>query len=208
MQGKELGQIILALIVSAFAVSFKYLSLETFLLALLFFAVIFAFNVGAKKLYAYSLQSDAEIKIWHFQRWGWYERSHFPIPIPIGIILPFLLSILSLGYVPWLATTQTEIQASRAKVAKRHGIYRYSEMTESGTGWIAAYGIIAVLFLALVSYFINLPILSKYAILFCFFNIIPLGHLDGTKILFGNKVLWAVLAVLCLTGLGYILFLP
>jgi len=207
MKVKEFIHVLLAIIVSAFVVTFKGLSPLTFLLAILFFIVIFIFSIGAKKLVAHYIQSDIETKLWQFQRWGWYERSYLKNAVPIGIILPFILSILTLGYVPWLATTQTEIIASKAKVAKRHGIYRYSEMTEWETGWIAAFGIIAVLILAVVSYLINLSDLSKYAVLFALFNMIPLGNLDGTKILFGNRVLWSVLAVISLIGLAYILWL-
>ena len=207
MKIKEASHILLAVIVSAFVVSFRALSLEGFLFAGLFFVVIFVFNMGAKKLWAYNIQSDVETKIWQFQRYGFYERSYFKVPVPVGIIFPFLLSILSLGYVPWLATTQTEVLASKARVAKRHGLYRYSEMTDSDIAWITAAGIFACLVLAIISYLVGLSSLSKYAVLFAVFNMIPLGNLDGTKILFGNKILWTVLAVISLIGLGYVIWL-
>ncbi|MBU3913401.1 MAG: hypothetical protein KKE50_04890, partial [Nanoarchaeota archaeon] len=129
MKTFEIVHIILAAIVSAFVVRFNALSIETFMMAFIFFILIFIFSIGAKKLAANFLQSDIETKILHFQRWGWYERSYFKTPIPIGLLFPFFLIILTLGRVPWLATTQTEIIASKAKIAKKHGIYRYSEMT-------------------------------------------------------------------------------
>ena len=211
MNSRELVHILLAVIVMAFAVSFINISQPgfstDFLLAALFFIVIFIFSIGAKKLAAYYLQSDTETKIWQFQRYGLYERSYFKKPIPIGFLLPFILSILTLGRFPWLATTQTEIQASKSRVAKRHGIYRFSEMTDSDMAWITGAGIFVPLVLAVIAYLINLPNLSKYAILFASFNMIPLGNLDGSKIFFGSRVLWTILAVLCLIGLGYIFLL-
>ncbi len=207
MKTNEIFLILLAVIVSAFVVSFRNLSLEKFIFSALFFIVIFIFSIGAKKLASNYLQCGVETKIWSFQRYGWYERSYFKTPIPIGIILPFILSILSLGYVPWLATTQTEITASKSKVAKRHGIYRYSEMTDLEAGWISASGIFVCLILAVISYFVGLSDLSRYSIIFAAFGMLPLGNLDGTKILIGNRVLWAVLAVLCIVGVSYVFLL-
>lgn len=211
MNLREIIHILLATIVMAFAVSFINISKLSFpidfLMALLFFIVIFIFSIGAKKLAAYYLQSDAETKIWQFQRYGLYERSYFKKPIPIGFILPFIVTIITLGYVPWLATTQTEIQASKSRVAKRHGIYRFSEMTDSDMAWITAAGIFVPLVLAVIAYLIDLASLSRLAILFASFNMIPLGNLDGGKIFFGSRVLWTVLAVLCLIGIGYLFLL-
>lgn len=207
MKTNELFHILIAIIVSAFVVSFTNLGTESYSFAFLFFLIIFILNIATKKLTAYSMQCDTEIKIWHFQRYGLYERSHFKTPIPIGIILPFIISILTLGKVPFLATTQTEITASKAKVAKRQGIYRYSEITDFENGLIPAAGIAVILFFAIVAYFLGVPDFSKYAILFASFNMLPLGHLDGTKIFFGSKVLYAILGVLCLIGLSYIFLL-
>jgi len=205
MKFNEIAQIILVIIVLAFSASFK--NLINFPFVCIFLAIIFIVNIGAKKLMAYYLQSGVETKIWNFQRFGLYERSHFKKPIPIGIILPFLIAILSLGNVTWFASTQSEITASRARVAKRHGIYRFSEMTESSMGIIVAAGIFACLILAILAYIVGFPEISKLAILFAAFNMLPLGHLDGTKIFFGSIVLWAVMAILCLIGLGYVFFL-
>ncbi len=211
MNSREIIHILLAVVVMAFAVSFVNISKPEFsiefLLASLFFIVIFIFSIGAKKLIAYYLQSDIETKIWQFQRYGLYERSYFKKPIPIGFLLPFFVAIITLGKVPWLATTQTEIQASKSRVAKRHGIYRFSEMTDSDMAWITAAGIFVPLVLAVVAYLINLPYLSRLAILFSSFNMLPIGNLDGSKIFFGSRVLWTILTAFCLIGLGYLFLL-
>lgn len=211
MNPKEIIHVLLATIVMAFAVSFSKISQDSFsyefLLAGLFFLVIFIFSIGAKKLTASYLQSDTETKIWQFQRYGLYERSYFKKPIPLGVLLPFFLAILTLGRFPWLATTQTEITASKSRVAKRHGLYRFSEMTDSDIAWITGAGIFIPLVLAIIAYFAAIPNLSRLCILFSSFNMIPLGNLDGTKIFFGSRILWTVLAVLCLIGIGYLFLL-
>jgi hypothetical protein len=203
----ELLHILLVLIVLAFSVSLINLTLENFLIKLLFFAVIFLVYIGAKKLAAYYLQTDVETRVWQFQRYWFKEKQQLNTPVPIGIILPFLLSVLSLGNVYWLASTQSEITARKSRVLKKHDFYSYSELTEWHVGMIPAAGIFACLILAFIAYFLNLGELGRLAIFFACFNMIPLGNLDGTKIFFGSLIMWFVLAALSLVALGYAILL-
>lgn len=208
MKIMEIFSILLVIIVLAFSLSFANLSLESFLYSALFMAIILSVNVFAKKITAYLFQSEAEVRIWSMQRWGYYERSYLKTPVPIGLLLPFFLTILSLGYFTWLASMQTEVTATKARVAKRHSIYRYTEITDWDLGWISASGIIACHILAILSYLLGFSELSRLAVLFAAFNMIPISKLDGTKIFFANTiVLWCVLAVISLIGLGYVFFL-
>lgn len=210
LNANELGSIVLAVIVLGFIGSwntFRTISLYNFLIVALFFLIILAVNIAAKKIMAYYLETSVETKIWHFQRWGWYERSHLRNPFPIGIVLPFLLSVATLGYVPWYAVTQTEMTALKERVAKRHDFYSYSELTEFHIASVAASGIIFVLFLAFISYLINEPILARLAIFFAAFNMLPLGQLDGNKIFHGSIIMWFVFAAITLIALGYALLL-
>lgn len=207
MELNEIFSVLLAVIVLAFTVSLAKLNFDTFILAALFFIIIFIVNITAKKLTAYYMQASVETKIWQFQRYGIYERSYFKYPIPIGIILPFLVSVFSLGSFFWLAATQSEIKASKARVIKKHDFYSFSEMTEFHIGVIPAAGIFACLVLAFIAYLINQPELGKLSIYFAAFNMIPLGNLDGTKIFFGSIILWFILAAVTLIALGYALLL-
>lgn len=206
LNGKEILSLLIAMIIFAFVVSFP--DLNNFALMFLFGFIIIFIYVLTKKLVAYYLETDIEMKIWSFQRYGLYERSYFKKPIPIGIILPFILTILSFGYIDWIALLQTDEKASKYRVAKRHDFYSFSELTEWHIGLIAASGIIASLILAIIAYLINQPILGKFAIFYASFNMIPIGKLDGTKIFFGSKILWVILAVFCFIFLGYVFFLP
>jgi len=203
----EFLHIILAIIILAFSVSLAKLNLGNFLLALLFFAIIFAVNIGAKKIIAYYLQTSVETKIWQIQRYGFKEKQHLNVPIPAGIILPFLISILSLGNVYWLASTQSEISARKSRVIRKHDFYSYTELTEWHIGLIPAAGIFACLVLAFIAYFLNQGELGRLAIFFACFNMLPLGNLDGTKIFFSSLILWFVLAALSLIALGYAILL-
>jgi len=202
----ELGNLILAIIIFAFIASFP--NLEQFAIALLFSTTIILIYILSKKLMAYHLETEIEAKIWQFKRYGLYERSYFKTPIPAGIILPFLLSLLTLGYIKFLGLLQTDEKALSTRAVKRHDFYSFSELTEWHISLISATGIISCLVLALLAYLVNLPELAKLSIYFSISNLIPLGKLDGTKIFFGSKVLYAILLVLSLIFLGYALFLP
>ena len=90
----EIIHIIIAIVLFAFVINFLK-EFNAFLFALLIAFIIIIVNVLSKKLMAFYLDSEIEQKILHFQRWGWYQRSYFKKPIPIGIILPFVLVWLS-----------------------------------------------------------------------------------------------------------------
>jgi len=202
IKSNEILSIILALIVLSFSNAFLNQSL--FLTSLLFFAIILIIYVGAKKLMAYYLESEEETKIWTFQRYGLYEKSYFKKPVPIGIILPFILSIISFGYIKWFAVTESEIRPTELRAVKRHGVLSFSEMTEWHIALISAAGIIPLFILAVVSYLINQPELGKLSIYFACFNLLPIGKLDGTKIFFGSRVLYAILIAIALISLSYV----
>ncbi len=212
---KEIGHIILGIIIFAFAVSAKTLfespsaGTGQFLIMLIFGFIIISVYVLAKKLVAYYYEVEIEMKIWQFKRYGLYERSYFKNPVPIGIILPFLLSILTFGYVKWLGILQSQEKATTARAAKRHDFYSYSELTEWHIGLISASGIVISLILAILAYFINQPELAKLSIYYAVFNLIPLGQLDGTKVFFGSKILWTILAAITaiiLIWAGFVIF--
>ena len=108
-----------------------------------------------------------------------------------------------------MASLVFDVKAKTYRAAKRHGLYRFSEMTEDHIGYIASAGIFANILLAIITYFIGLPIEMNFVVLsiyYIFFNMIPVSDLDGNKILFGNMVLWAFLATLSLISLIAIFF--
>ena len=77
-------------------------------------------------------------------------------------------------------------------------------------GLIAASGIFANLFFAIIGYLVGGPFFTLFSLLniwMAFFNIIPISDLDGNKIFFGSLILWSFLAALTIIGLGYAIFL-
>jgi hypothetical protein len=198
---KEAFQILIAIVVFAFIIWF--LKDFSFLApALIIAAVVLLVNVFAQKLVTKYEQAKIEFKTWHFQRWGYYERSYLKKPFPSGIVFPFLLVVLSYptGFLKMLTFLQSEITPTRGRHIKiRGGLARFSEMKEYQIGIIPTMGMVANLFLSfLLIIFTRDPLLiqiAQYSTFYCMWNIFPVGNLDGTKILFGSQLTWACLFV-------------
>ena len=215
LKTNELIHIIFAIIVITFAVSLSKIingaiNLETSAIYLLFISLIVLVNILAKKLSSEYYEAVLETKILSFERFGFRREQYFKKPFPIGIVLPFLFAVLSYGKFLWFAVLESDIEGTSARAAKRHGIYRFTEMTDNDRAIIISSGIVANLVLAIVAYLIGTTELAKWSIYYAAFSLIPgpFGGLDGLKIFFGNKVLWFALVVITGIFLGYALFLP
>ena len=115
--------------------------------------------------------------------------------------------MLSVGYVKWLAALVFDVTPKPYRAAKRHGLYRFSEMTESHIGLIAASGILANLFFAVVGYLIGTPEPMNFvslSVFYALFNMLPISDLDGNKIFFGSIELWGFLASLVLIAVALV----
>lgn len=210
---KEILWIVICSIIIAFSSALsKTFQISIFLYALLAIFIVFLINAMVKKFAAYLFESEMEIDIWSFKRWGYKGGQSFKKGFPAGAFFPLLSKIILFpfaGFV-WMASLVFEVKAKVYHAAKRHGMYSFSEMTEWQVGLIAAAGIFVNLVLALAFYFIGGEFgitFAKFNIWFAFFNMIPISNLDGNKIFFGNLILWSFLAIITLIGLGYTLFL-
>ncbi|MBU0894546.1 MAG: hypothetical protein KKF48_02830 [Nanoarchaeota archaeon] len=179
-------------------------SLELFLYSLLAVFLVIIVNIVAKKISCFYLDSEIEIKLWEFKRYGFKKSSYFKKSFPAGAFFPIIFTAFTLGYVNWMACLVFDVKAKIYRAAKRHQLYSFSEMTEWHIGLIAASGILANLIFAVLGYLMGFPLFTKINIYYVFFNMIPLSNLDGNKVFFGNFVMWAFLAALTLIGLGYI----
>ena len=198
---KEIITILLVTLILAFILSILNLQ-ELFFISLLFVFLVILINIIAKKVSAFYLDSEIEVKLWEVQRYGFKTGYHFKKPAPAGVLVPLILSGLTLGYFKWLATLVFDVKAKTYRAAKRHGLYAFSEMTEFHIGLIAAAGILANLFFAVIGYLINFPEFSRINIYYAFFNLLPISDLDGNKIFFGSMIMWSFLVTLTLIGLA------
>lgn len=195
---KEIITIILASTVLAIAVSFP--DLKNFLYPFYSFLIIIFLASLVKKIYAYYLEADTKVKFWSMYQYGFKKKAHFKRPLPM-LWLPLILAPVKLW---WFGILETEIIARTERVSKRHGLYRFSEMTDWHIACINSLGIITTLILAVIGYLINQEAFSNLALYYTFWSIIPFGGLDGTKIFFGNRFLWTTLAVFLLIIFGWL----
>jgi len=206
---KEIAHIILGIIILIFVVNFGILLKDTsFSTAILINSVsiiiIILINIFVKKITAEYYQTQIEMKIWQFQRFGIKRYQKFKKPIPAGIIFPFIITLASLGYFFFMAVFEFDIKPTKARASKMHGKYRYSELTDIHVGLVATAGVIAILLSSIIGYIAGFPEFAKLAIYFSAFSLIPLSNLDGIKIFFAHKTIWMILVVINVIFLGYV----
>lgn len=201
----EISIIILITIILAFVITLIK-TWSGFFYALLSIFLILIINVIAKKVTAFYLDSEVEIKLWEIKRYGFKPGRYFKKPFPAGVFFPFITKIIffPLNSFVWMASITFDVKPKVYRAARRYGLYTFSEMTEYHLALIASAGIAANLLFAILGYLINLPPEMNFAqlsVIFAFWNILPYSDLDGNKIFFGSLVLWSFLASLVLISL-------
>tara|TARA_Y100000310_G_scaffold286519_1_gene310790 strand:+ start:16601 stop:17227 length:627 start_codon:yes stop_codon:yes gene_type:complete len=186
-ESKEIFIIILASIILALAVSFNNQSIlqETILI----FLIILSSNVLVKKITGYIFEVNVKTRFWGLYYYGLRKDSHFKSPIPMAW-LPLALTLISNGIIWWLAILEFDVEAKTERVSRRHGLYRFTEVTEWHIGLIAIMGIITNLILAIIGYVAGFELFTKLSIYYVAWSIIPLSSLDGSKIFFASRGLW------------------
>lgn len=212
MASKEFFSLIGAVIILTIVFGFSYASKSDWnqlSLILLFSAIVISLNIIAKKITASALDTDVSHSVWSWSRYGLTPHSHFKNSVPIGAILPIILSLFSLGLLKFPAVLTYETKALKTRAAKRFGFYSFTEITEWHNSLIGASGIFILLLLSLITYLlpINLELLAKMSAYYAFFNLLPISNLDGTQIFFGSRVLWTALSIIALIFALYALVL-
>lgn len=200
MDKKEIATIILAAVILALTVSFK--KTEIFYPALLSFLIIISANILTKKIIGFHFETDVKTKFWTWYQFGLRKDMHFKNPIPMAW-LPLLLILFTKGHLLWLGILEFDIKAKTERVAKRHGLYRFTEVTEWHMAWIVIWGLIANLILATIGYIAGYELFTKLSIYFIAWNIIPLNRLDGSKILYASRALWITIFIITAIVLGW-----
>lgn len=197
---QEIVVILFSALILGLAVSFPGTSI--LLSGTIYFIIIISINLLAKKIIAHKFEANLKLKFWSVYQYGFAKGSHFFKPLPM-IWLPLFFAFISRGFFTWMAITEFEVNPRSEKVSKRHGLYSFSEMTDSEIASIAIAGIFANLILSIISYIIGLELLAKLNIYYAVWSLIPLSGLDGTKILFGDKGKWFLMLVITVIFLGY-----
>jgi Zn-dependent protease len=196
---KQKEYAVISIVAFFLAFSFSLFNLGNLLKYFLIFLGLVFVYVFSQKLMAYYFESETETKVWLEGRYGIKKGQYLKSPLPIGLILCFVFPFLSYGRAKWLALTETEVVARKERVARRHGFYSFPDLTEFHIAMICAGGVFAMFFISLLSYLLNLPVeISKLAMYFAFFNLIPFSKIDGSKIFFGAPFLWCFLFLIAL----------
>lgn len=203
--GKELAIVLLASLILALAVSF--LDPKILLISFISFVVIIGLNVFIKKAYAYYLEADIKIKFWEIYHYGFRKDAHFKRALPM-LWAPLFFSLVTRGLFWFLPIIEFDVKPKTERVSKRHGLYRFSEMTDWHIGLIATSGILINLLFAIIGYISaswipGLEIFAQLSIYYAAWSVVPLSSLDGSKILFGSKALWFTMLVIIAIFLGY-----
>ena len=212
MKEPELLQIIIAIITLFIVIGFK--DMLDFNGIGLGVAIIFAFaiivlSISSKKIIGRWLDAEVEHKILSWWRFGIKPHWHIKGKVPIGVILPIFVTAISIGTIQLMTILSYEPTALKRRAAKRHGYYSFAEMTDWHNSLIGAAGIIIILALSLVSYFIpGLEPLARISAFYAFWNMLPLSKLDGAQIYFGSRILWYALAIITLVFTAYAILLP
>jgi hypothetical protein len=109
-----------------------------------------------------------------------------------------VLSLFTKGAFWWLAILEFDVSPKPERSSRRHGLYRFTEVTEWHMAWIVIWGIIANVALAIGGYILNFELFTKVSLYYAVWSIIPLSSLDGTKILFASRKLWMFLFTIIL----------
>lgn len=196
---KEIGTIAISIVVLGFVISLTDLN-NLILKSLSAIAVIILLNVLFKKVAAFYLDTEIELQLWTAKRYGIKPGAKFRKPLQLGLIIPLLLKVITMGYLNWTAALTFETKGKNYRAARRHGIYSFSEVTEAQMGYIAAIGIVGTLLGAFIGYLFGFEDFARLSLGYAFFNMIPLSTLDGNKLFFGNLILWSFLAAIVSLG--------
>ena len=188
---KEVYQIVLAILLMTYLIAFSKLTLYNILIAFIFAFFILVPHVIAHKITAINYLANSKFKLLEWRRYWFFEDSTFKYPFPIWLVLPILVAFATLGKVLLFTIESCQI---KWKPNKRIGRW-YTELQEheiSNIGLAGPLTNLAFAFIAgIVFSFVSLPLIKEFAILnawFAFFCLLPIGGLDGTKILFGGKI--------------------
>ncbi len=196
MESKEIIYEILIILTAAILLGFTVSvpTLSKVPASIIYFVIILALNITAKRIMAYHLEADIKINFWSWYQFWFTKRAHFKKPI-LMFWLPPLLALISKGYILWLAILEFDVKPNVARAAKRHGYYRYSDLTEYHITSIATAGVITTLALGIIGYITGFETFTRFTIYYSIWSLIPISKLDGSKILFGSKTLWFILLV-------------
>lgn len=184
---KALVMVIVASLILAFSIS--YAQNEFLLYSFVSFLIIISGTMLVKKVVGYLLEIDVETKFWSVYQYGFKRNAHFKRPIPF-LWLPLLVSLVTQGVVWWFAILSFDVTPRTERTSRRHGLYRFTQVTEWHIAWIAVWGVITSITLSIIGYIAGFEFFSELSIYYALWSLVPISNLDGSKIFFSSRGLW------------------
>lgn len=214
---KEIGAFFICVLVLAFAFGFDDGAIEFELLnwlnnlAMIFFLVLvcMVIYVGAQKLAAYRFDAYTTFRIWMVRRFKVAHKGYNPDkikPVPLGIFLSILLSILTKAGLVFTGLWENIVGFFPHKRVGRDKVrvteYEISKILFAGPGILILF-VIILTWLSKFGY--NVALISTIAYAIAFVNMVPIPGLDGSRIFFGSRSFWVFgfLFVICAFGLRF-----
>ena len=207
---KEAAQLIFAVLLIAYLIAFINFTLTGYLIAIGMALIILLPHVIAHKIAASYYIAESRFRLLEWRRYWFYEDSEFKFPFPAWLVFPIVFAFLTKGLLKFFAIETCEITW---KHERRLGRW-FSELQEDEIAMIALVGPLTNLLLTTISAILfsvtEIPLFKEFAILntwFALFTLLPIGNLDGTKILFGGKIRWTLFFIFTLVTLVLIHFI-
>jgi len=199
--------IILASVILGLALSYADKNWKITLTAFVTIFLVILINTLAKKLFAYQLETDVNLNFWSMYWYGYSAKSHYKKPMAMAW-LPLLTSLITKGIFSWMPIIEFDVAARPERIARRHGLYRYTTVTEWHIALIAVVGILTNIIFGITGYLLGFETFAKWNLFYAAWSILPISSLDGTKIFFGSRKVWGlmlfILIIVLLWGLTII----
>jgi Zn-dependent protease len=226
---QEIKHIILAIFVIGFAFAFddnqqKFVLsywIKNFIIILILVSIAFFVKILTQKYIAKRIGCYSEIQPWKLERYGMRAEAHFPVKfsigittftvkyVPLGFIVPLLITLLSNGQLFFVTTSALFITTSPVYRLGRE----YKHITNYETAKVAASGPFICILLALIFKLINFnnnPLINEFILInswMALSNILPIPHFDGAETYFGSKPLFILTIAFILSSFVFLNFL-
>jgi hypothetical protein len=194
----EKTSIVLSIIV--LALLFSYANIVSLPIFIGIFAIILLANIFAKKLVAHYLEISTSVHVWDFRQYWFGETWKFSKPVPIGLILPLFLLIFTYGVVQWLGILATDFEAKLTKLIRKRKPWSYPGLRDLDVALICFAGFMANIVLALIAARF-VPQLTELSFLYCLYNLLPIGKLDGFQLFMNNRALYFLTLLIFIVGI-------
>ena len=165
--------------------SFVFLQwFSNFLYTLILVIITLSIHILGIKLASSYFKQDSRFKLWDFTQFLFAEKRHFKKPLPIGIFVSLLITLMSNGAI--FFTAISTFQTSHKKTIGR----KFPNISEREIALIGIYSLLANLILLIIFKLLGIQqglLINSWFILW---NLLPISDLIGSQIFFGSRTLY------------------